>query len=181
MGIPAVMGLGDRPLGRFEGSDIIVDGYQGRIYLNPDPAMRQEYEQLLAAEAELTVELRELRDLSATTRDGHRIPLYVKAGLLTDITVAQDCGADGVGLYRTEFAFMVRESFPSEYEQYDLYRQMLAAFTPQPVVMRTLDIGGDKALPYFKIEENNPFLGWRGMRFTLDHPCLLYTSPSPRD
>lgn len=175
MGIPAVMGLGDRPLGRFEGSDIIVDGYQGRVYLNPDPAMRKEYEQLLAAEAELTVELRELRDLSATTRDGHRIPLYVKAGLLTDITVAQDCGADGVGLYRTEFAFMVRESFPSEDEQSDIYRQMLAAFTPQPVVMRTLDIGGDKTLPYFKIEENNPFLGWRGMRFTLDHPDLFLT------
>lgn len=175
MGIPAIMGLGDRPLGRFEGRDIIVDGYQGRVYLNPDPAMRQEYQQLLAAEAELTVELRELRDLSATTRDGHRIPLYVKAGLLTDITVAQDCGADGVGLYRTEFAFMVRESFPSEDEQSDIYRQMLAAFTPQPVVMRTLDIGGDKTLPYFKIEENNPFLGWRGMRFTLDHPDLFLT------
>jgi phosphotransferase system enzyme I (PtsP) len=175
MGIPAVMGLGDRPLGRFEGSDIIVDGYQGRVYLNPDPVMREEYQQLLAAEAELTVELRELRDLSATTRDGYNLPLYVKAGLLTDIDAAHDCGADGVGLYRTEFAFMVRESFPSEDEQRHIYRQMLAAFTPQPVVMRTLDIGGDKTLPYFKIEENNPFLGWRGMRFTLDHPDIFLT------
>ena len=175
MGIPAVMGLGDRPLGRFEGSDIVVDGYQGRIYLNPDPAMRAEYQQLLTAEAELTVELQELRHLSATTRDGQDLPLYVKAGLPTDIAAAQDCGAEGVGLYRTEFAFMVRESFPSEDEQRHIYRQMLAAFTPQPVVMRTLDIGGDKTLPYFKIEENNPFLGWRGMRFTLDHPDLFLT------
>jgi len=175
MGIPAVMGLGDRPLGRFEGSDIIMDGYQGRVYLNPDPAMRQEYQQLLAAEVELTVELQGLRNLPATTRDGHRLPLYVKAGLLTDIDAAHDCGADGVGLYRTEFAFMVRESFPSEDEQHQIYRRMLAAFAPQPVVMRTLDIGGDKTLPYFKIEENNPFLGWRGMRFTLDHPDIFLT------
>ncbi len=175
IGIPAVMGLGDRPLGRFEGSDIIVDGYQGRVYLNPDPALREEYQQRLAAEAELTVELQALRDLSATTRDGYRLPLYVKAGLLTDIAAANNCGAEGVGLYRTEFAFMVRESFPSEDEQCDIYRQMLAAFASQPVVMRTLDIGGDKTLPYFKIEENNPFLGWRGMRFTLDHPDLFLT------
>jgi len=175
MGIPAVMGLGDRPLGRFEGSDIIVDGYQGRVYLNPDPAMREEYQQLIAAEAELSAELAELRTLPATTRDGHHIPLYAKAGLLTDIAAAQDSGAEGIGLYRTEFAYMVRESFPSEEEQCHIYRRMLAAFTPRPVIMRTLDIGGDKTLPYFSIEENNPFLGWRGMRFTLDHPDIFLT------
>ncbi|HAS51126.1 MAG TPA: phosphoenolpyruvate-protein phosphotransferase PtsP [Gammaproteobacteria bacterium] len=175
MGIPAIMGLGDRPLGRFEGREIIIDGYQGRVYLNPDPALRQEYQQQIAAEAELTVELGALRDLPATTRDGHHLPLYVKAGLLTDIAAARDCGAEGVGLYRTEFAFMIRESFPSEEEQCQIYRQMLTAFAPQPVVMRTLDIGGDKTLPYFKIEENNPFLGWRGMRFTLDHPDIFLT------
>lgn len=175
MGIPAVMGLGDRPLGRFEGREIIVDGDQGRIYLHPDSALRQEYQQLLAAAAQLTVELQGLRDLPAVTGDGHRLPLYVKAGLLTDISAAQHCGAEGVGLYRTEFAFMVRESFPSEDEQRQIYQRMLAAFAPQPVVMRTLDIGGDKTLPYFKIEENNPFLGWRGMRFTLDHPELFLT------
>lgn len=175
MGIPAVMGLGDRPLGRLAGTRVIVDGDQGRVYLNPGPALRQDYQQLLTNQTALTGQLRRLRDEPAITGDGHRIPLYVKAGLLTDIPVARDCGADGVGLYRTEFAFMVRESFPSEDEQCDLYRQMLAAFAPQPVVMRTLDIGGDKALPYFSISENNPFLGWRGMRLTLDHPDLFLT------
>jgi len=175
MGIPAVMGLGDRPLGRFEGSDIIVDGYQGRVYVNPDPVLRAEYQQLMADDAELSVELNALRDLPAITRDGHPIPLYAKAGLLTDITTAHQVGAEGIGLYRTEFAFMVRESFPSEDEQYEIYRQMLAAFAPQPVVMRTLDIGGDKTLSYFVIEEKNPFLGWRGMRFTLDHPDIFLT------
>ena len=175
MGIPAVMGLGDRPLGRFEGCAIIVDGYQGRVYLNPDPALRAEYRQLIAADAKLSAGLQELRTLPATTRDGHSLPLYAKAGLLTDITAAHDCGAEGIGLYRTEFAFMVRESFPSEEEQCQVYRQMLAAFAPQPVVMRTLDIGGDKTLPYFAIHEDNPFLGWRGMRFTLDHPDIFLT------
>lgn len=175
MGIPAVMGLGDRPLGRFEGSDIIVDGYHGRVYVNPDPATRAEYRQLMVSEAELSAELGELRDLPAETQDGYHIPLYAKAGLLTDIGAARDSGAEGIGLYRTEFAFMVRESFPSEEEQCQSYRQMLAAFAPQPVVMRTLDIGGDKNLPYFVIEENNPFLGWRGMRFTLDHPEIFVT------
>ncbi len=173
MGIPAVMGLGDRPLGRFEGSDIIVDGYHGRVYVNPDPATRAEYRQLMDTEAELSAELGELRDVPAETQDGYHIPLYAKAGLLTDIASARDSGAEGIGLYRTEFAFMVRESFPSEEEQSQVYRQMLAAFAPQPVVMRTLDIGGDKTLPYFTIEENNPFLGWRGMRFTLDHPEIF--------
>ncbi|HPF57590.1 MAG TPA: phosphoenolpyruvate--protein phosphotransferase [Candidatus Competibacteraceae bacterium] len=173
MGIPAVLGLGDRPLGRFEGTTIIIDGYQGRVYLNPDAAVREEYQQLIVAEAELTAELRGLREQPAITRDGYRIPLYAKAGLLTDIAAVTNSGADGVGLYRTEFSFMVRESFPSEDEQYQIYQQMLTAFAPQPVVMRTLDIGGDKTLPYFRIEENNPFLGWRGMRFTLDHPDIF--------
>lgn len=175
MGIPAVMGLGDRPLGRFEGCEIVVDGYHGRVYVNPDPALRAEYRQLIDAEAELSAELEELRELPAETRDGHRIPLYAKAGLLTDIAAARACGAEGIGLYRTEFAYMVRESFPGEEEQCQIYRRMLEAFAPEPVVMRTLDIGGDKTLPYFTIDENNPFLGWRGMRFTLDRPDIFLT------
>ncbi len=175
IGIPAIMGLGDRPIGRYEGCAIIVDGYQGRIYIEPDPAVCEEYRQLIAAEAELSAELNALRDQPAVTRDGHPLSLYAKAGLLADIATVRDSGAEGIGLYRTEFAFMVRESFPSEDEQCQIYRQMLAALTPRPVVMRTLDIGGDKALPYFSIEEKNPFLGWRGMRFTLDHPEIFLT------
>ncbi|MFZ1327053.1 MAG: phosphoenolpyruvate--protein phosphotransferase [Candidatus Contendobacter sp.] len=175
MGIPAVMGLGDRPLSRFEGCEVIVDGYQGRVYINPSAVIRAEYQQIMSADAELSTELSELRDLPAVTRDGRAIPLYAKAGLPSDVVAIRAVGAEGIGLYRTEFAFMVRESFPSEEEQYDLYRPMLTAFAPQPVVMRTLDIGGDKALPYFTIKEQNPFLGWRGMRFTLDHPDIFLT------
>ena len=175
MGIPAVMGLGDRPLGRFEGSEVIVDGYRGRVYLNPDPATRAEYQRIMSADAKLSAELGNLRDLPAETRDGYRIPLYAKAGLPADVAAARTVGVEGIGLYRTEFAFMVRESFPSEEEQVALYRPILTAFTPRPVVMRTLDIGGDKNLPYFAIAESNPFLGWRGMRFTLDHPDIFLT------
>ena len=146
-----------------------------RVYVNPDAATRAEYRQLMDTEAALTAGLGGLRDLPAETQDGYHIPLYAKAGLLTDIVAARESGAEGIGLYRTEFAYMVRESFPSEDEQCQIYRRMLAAFAPQPVVMRTLDIGGDKTLPYFTIEENNPFLGWRGMRFTLDHPEIFVT------
>ena len=175
MGIPAVMGLGDRPLGRFEGSEVIVDGYRGRVYLNPDPATRAEYQQIMTTDAKLSAELDSLRDLPAETPDGYRIPLYAKAGLPADIAAARAVGAEGIGLYRTEFAFMVRESFPSEDEQLALYRPILTTFAPQPVVMRTLDIGGDKNLPYFAVAESNPFLGWRGMRFTLDHPDIFLT------
>ena len=175
MGIPAVMGLGDQPISRFEGRDIIVDGDQGRVFVDPDPAIREEYQRRIATETKLAVDLDTLRDLPAETLDGCRLPLYTKAGLLTDIPAARDCGADGIGLYRTEFAFIVRDTFPSEAEQCEIYRQMLVAFFPKPVVIRTLDIGGDKPLPYFAINENNPFLGWRGMRFTLDHPEIFLT------
>ena len=88
---------------------------------------------------------------------------------------AREFGAEGVGLYRTEVSFLLRDRFPSEEEQRQLYREQLEAFHPAPVTMRTLDIGGDKALPYFPIEEANPFLGWRGIRVTLDHPEIFLT------
>jgi len=102
-----------------------------------------------------------------------RIPLQVNTGLMTDINRSIERGAEGVGLYRTEIPFMVRDRFPSEEEQRVIYREQLAAFAPHPVTMRTLDIGGDKSLSYFPIEEENPFLGWRGIRVTLDHPEIF--------
>ena len=83
-------------------------------------------------------------------------------------------GAEGIGLYRSEVSFMVKDRFPSEEEQRIIYRQLLQAFSPRPVVMRTLDVGGDKMLPYFPIKEDNPFLGWRGIRVTLDHPEVFF-------
>ena len=101
------------------------------------------------------------------------MPLWVNTGLITDALRSRERGAEGVGLYRTEVPFMMKDRFPSETEQQEIYRQQLATFAPNPVTMRTLDIGGDKALPYFPIQEENPFLGWRGIRVTLDHPELF--------
>lgn len=175
VGIPAVMGLGDCPLGHLEGREIIVDGHQGRVYLQPSTSIIKEYRRLMEEEQELSTELKELHDLPSVTADGVSLPLYVKAGLLADITPVSESGAEGIGLYRTEFAFMVRQSFPSEEEQYQTYRQVLQSFAPKPVVMRTLDVGGDKPLPYFPINEKNPFLSWRGIRITLDHPEIFLT------
>src|SRR6056300_925945 len=113
--------------------------------------------------------------LPAATRDGVAIPLWVNTGVAADVQRALEFGAEGVGLYRTEVSFLLRYRFPSEEEQRQLYRGQLEAFHPLPVTMRTLDIGGDKSLPYFPIEESNPFLGWRGIRVTLDHPEIFLT------
>jgi signal transduction protein with GAF and PtsI domain len=114
-----------------------------------------------------------LRDLPAITTDGTRIQMYANSGLLADISPGLQAGAEGLGLYRTEIPFMVSDTFPSEEEQVAVYRQILQAYQNKPVYMRVLDIGGDKPLPYFPIEEDNPALGWRGIRFCLDNSSLF--------
>lgn len=173
MGIPAVVGVEDLPVSRIERCELVVDGYRGRIYISPRPAVRYEYQRLAREEAQLTAGLEELRDQPSQTRDGRPVSLYINAGLVADLSAAKSSNAEGIGLYRTEFPFMVRERFPSEDEQCETYRQILKAFAPRPVTLRTLDIGGDKSLSYFPIEEGNPFLGWRGIRVTLDHPEIF--------
>jgi len=173
LGIPAVMGIDDLPVGRLDGQKLVIDGYQSRLFVRPSAAIRKEFQRLQQEEAELTDELQELIELPSETPDGKRLPLYANTGLLTDITPSLRCGAEGVGLYRTEFPFMVRDRFPGEEEQRRIYRQVLEAFAPAPVTVRTLDIGGDKMLQYFPVEEENPFLGWRGIRISLDHPEIF--------
>ena len=175
LGIPAVMGVDDLPVHRLEGEEIVIDGYQARLFVRPSPAIREEFRRLQAEEAELSKELGDLIGLPSETPDGHHVPLYANTGLLTDITPSLRSGAEGVGLYRTEVPFLIRDRFPGEEEQYRIYRQVLEAFAPAPVTVRTLDIGGDKALPYFPVEEENPFLGWRGIRIALDHPEIFLT------
>jgi len=175
LGVPAVMGLGDFSLGPLDGREVVVDGYQGRVYFQPSTSVRDEYRRLADEEAVVTRELEGLRALPAETPDGARVALYINGGLLADITAALDTGAEGVGLYRTEFAFMARDSFPGEEEQYRTYRRALMLLAPKPVTMRTLDVGGDKPLPYFSVDEANPSLGLRGIRFTLDHPEIMLT------
>ncbi len=173
LAIPAVMGLGTRDMRALDGHRIVVDGYRGRVFIDPPPAVVREYRRLIRQEGELSARLAELRHVAPTTPDGVRITLGLNVGLLTDIDIAADAGVDEVGLYRSEFPFMSRETFPTEHEQYEIYRKVLAGFAPRPVTMRTLDAGGDKPLSYFPVDEENPCLGWRGIRLALDRPDIL--------
>jgi phosphotransferase system enzyme I (PtsP) len=175
MGVAAVMGVSDLPVGRVEGRDLVVDGYRGRIYVAPGPAVRAEYRRLAEDDRALTNELQTLKGLPAETTDGYQIPLYLNTGLVSEHRPMGIEESAGVGLYRTELPFIVRDSFPGEAAQMSNYRTVLELFAPRPVTIRTLDIGGDKPLPYFPMHEANPFLGWRGIRITLDHPEIFLT------
>ena len=173
MGIPTVMGAVDLPYAQLEGKTLIVDGYRGLLFSNPNDELSEQYQAIYEEEQALAEDLEGLLHLPAQTLDGHRMPLWVNTGLITDALRSLDRGAEGVGLYRTEVPFMMKDRFPSESEQQEIYREQLEMFSPNPVTMRTLDIGGDKSLTYFPINEANPFLGWRGIRVTLDHPEIF--------
>ncbi|MGE5153264.1 MAG: phosphoenolpyruvate--protein phosphotransferase [Bdellovibrio bacteriovorus] len=175
MGVPAVMGVSDLPVGRVEGRELVADGYRGRVYVAPGPAVRAEYQRLAEDDRALSNELQTLKDLPAETTDGYQIPLYLNTGLVSEHRPMGIEESAGVGLYRTELPFIVRDSFPGEAAQMSNYRTVLELFAPRPVTIRTLDIGGDKPLPYFPMHEANPFLGWRGIRITLDHPEIFLT------
>lgn len=173
MGIPTVVAAVDLPYTRLDGIEMIIDGYHGDVFTNPSALLRQQYAEVVEEERLISKDLDSLRSLPCVTLDGHHLPLWVNTGLLADVKRAQQRGAEGVGLYRSEVAFMGSSRFPSESEQVQMYREQLEAFHPLPVTMRTLDIGGDKPLSYFPIKESNPYLGWRGIRITLDHPEIF--------
>ncbi|MBZ5877775.1 MULTISPECIES: phosphoenolpyruvate--protein phosphotransferase [Chromohalobacter] len=173
MGIPTVLGMVDLPLPRLNGARAILDGHRGRLFVRPDAEREHHYRNLIAEERALSDVLEHEQDRPSETPDGHSMPLMVNTGLTVEAVASLKSRVGGVGLYRTEVPFMMNERFPSEQEQTRLYRDQLESFAPLPVVMRTLDIGGDKDLPYFPIDEANPFLGWRGIRVTLDHPEVL--------
>ncbi|MDH5387640.1 MAG: phosphoenolpyruvate--protein phosphotransferase [Gammaproteobacteria bacterium] len=175
LGIPSIMGVDDFPVNKIKGQKIIVDGYNGQIHVKPTAAIIKEFNRLIRDEKSRNAELNELIDKPSETLDGVQIPLHVNTGLLEDISPSLKSGAEGVGLYRTEIPFLIRDGFPGEDEQAKIYQQVLKRFSPRPVTFRTLDIGGDKALPYFPVVEDNPFLGWRGIRIMLDHPEIFLT------
>ncbi|MCK9505937.1 MAG: phosphoenolpyruvate--protein phosphotransferase [Porticoccaceae bacterium] len=170
LGIPTVMGAIDLPWKELDGTQMIIDGHQGLVISNPSPEVLRSYKAQQQEEKILAEDLERLRDEPSVTADNYPISLWVNTGLRLDSLLSLDRGAEGVGLYRTEIPFFMQERFPSEEEQRKIYREQMEMFAPRPVTMRTLDIGGDKSLPYFPIEEANPFLGWRGIRVTLDHP-----------
>ncbi len=174
LGIPAVVGI-EGLTGQITLRDeIIVDSNSGHVYINPDSTVKSEYERLQRDFATRQKELEGLRDLPTETKDGKLLHLRANIGLLADIRVALANGAEGVGLYRTEFPYMSRQSFPDRLEQQALYRQILEGFSPMPVNFRTLDIGGDKDLPYFPHpHEDNPFMGWRSIRVSLERQDIF--------
>lgn len=173
LNIPAVMGLEYLPMQQLHQQYAILDGYSCQLHVAPTDALITEYQHILLAEKQLQQQVRQVAHLPAVTIDGHNVSLMVNSGLSSGFEFTHNVGADGVGLYRTEIPFMNRSCFPSELEQTVLYRQVLESFKGQQVTMRTLDVGGDKSLPYFPITEANPFLGWRGIRITLDHPEIF--------
>ena len=168
LGIPAVMGIKDIS-GLQQGDLVAVDGYRGRLIVDPSPVVLQRFEQQINEQRQQQQRYFKCRHLPAETLDGFRIRLLANTGLRTDITPGLARGAEGVGLYRSEIPFMAQPNFPSEEEQLEIYQHLLSTYQPLPVTMRTLDIGGDKSLPYFSYKEDNPGLGWRGIRFTLDN------------
>ncbi|MBE1300096.1 MAG: phosphoenolpyruvate--protein phosphotransferase [Alteromonadaceae bacterium] len=174
VGVPAVMGINDVPASLFADKEILLDGYAGEITVSPDGQQKQAFETLITEESELQHLLSKEEQLPATTLDEKHIALFSNIGLSKTLQdTADDRAADGVGLYRTEIPFMQHDRFPSEQQQMQLYRNLLVQFRNKPVTMRTLDVGGDKPLPYFPFQEENPFLGWRGIRLTLDHPEIF--------
>ncbi|WP_440876477.1 phosphoenolpyruvate--protein phosphotransferase [Thalassotalea sp. PLHSN55] len=173
IGLPAIMGIERVPLAPLNKHIAILDGYSGELFIDPHESLKTEYRHLITEEHALADKVQKVKDLPALTKDGKAIELHLNAGLSSGFEHSQHAGAVGIGLYRTEIPFMNRSCFPSEHEQTVLYQQVLSAFPSKPVTMRTLDVGGDKSLPYFPISEDNPFLGWRGIRITLDHPEIF--------
>ena len=156
------------------GDPLIVDGDSGQVLIRPSPEVAEAYERSIANKLALAAEYHAERHLPAVTLDGARIELHMNAGLLADLAQLEATGADGIGLFRTEFQFMVSATLPRLETQRELYAQVLDAAGDRPVVFRTLDIGGDKAVPFLPLEaEENPAMGWRAIRIALDRPVLL--------
>jgi phosphotransferase system, enzyme I, PtsP len=176
LGIPAI-GEIDNATGIVDPGDaVIVDGSTGDLHIRPLPDMEAAYAERVRLRARRQQQYLALRDKPCVTRDGEEIKLMINAGLSVDLPHIEDTGAAGIGLFRTELQFMVAPSFPRTTEQYSLYRAVLDAAGDKPVTFRTLDIGGDKVLPYMRnVEEENPALGWRAIRLGLDRPGLLRT------
>ena len=174
MGIPAVVGVGEALEGALDAKRVAIDGNEGTVITDPDEETVARFQRMSAALAEERAALDEYRHVEARTSEGRRIEVAANLGSASEAEDALGWGAEGVGLFRTEFLFMEREELPSEDEQYDAYSAVARAFGEKPVIIRTLDVGGDKDLPGVdQAHEENPFLGWRGIRMSLDTPDLF--------
>lgn len=172
--IPAVVGLVGARQRVETGQYIIVDGTHGEVVVDPDPPTIQRYEQAQRKNRELTGKLQHLKDLPAETLDKHRVELMANIELPEEVPAVLSYGAEGIGLFRTEFLYLNRADFPTEEEQYEAYKSVAEQMHPRPVVIRTMDLGGDKFLsPVGLPSEMNPFMGWRAIRFSLARPHIF--------
>jgi phosphocarrier protein FPr len=174
LGIPAVVGLGPILETVTEGQTIALDGQAGHIWLQPDSEQLSLLAEQRSNWREKQQEAKVASQKPALTRDGYQVEIAANIGRPHDAAIALEFGAEGVGLFRTEFLFLDRDRAPTEDDQFEAYRQAADIMDQLPLIIRTLDIGGDKPLPYIDLgQEDNPFLGWRGIRFCLDHPEIF--------
>ncbi len=173
--LPIIVGTGDSSQRVKTGEMVIVDGNEGVVHVHPGAGMGRDYRALLRRQLRRQRDLDSRRNLPAETRDGYGITLLANVDIPAEIQIALDHGARGVGMYRTEFLYL-NYRLPSEEEQYEAYAQIVRAITPDPVTIRTIDLGGDKLSHVLDVKsESNPFLGWRGIRICLDEPDLFKT------
>jgi len=172
LGIPTVMGADIQPA-ILHGRQLVVDGYRGELLVDPEQILVKEYQRLISEENELSRLAEGDVERPAELKSGERVKVMLNAGLSPEHEQKLGRRIDGIGLYRTEIPFMLQSGFPSEEEQVAQYQGMLQMFNDKPVTLRTLDVGADKQLPYMPISEENPCLGWRGIRITLDQPEIF--------
>jgi phosphoenolpyruvate-protein phosphotransferase (PTS system enzyme I) len=173
-GIPAVLGLPVAEERLREASSVALDGAQGQVWFDPSPGLQADFSARIEQDRRRHAALSVYRDVAPVTSDGRHIAIAANLGSLAEIDAALQAGAMGVGLFRTELLFMDRRTLPGEDEQYAVYSSLVEAFFPHPVVIRTLDVGGDKPVPGIVFpHEDNPFLGWRGIRMCLDRPDVF--------
>ena len=175
-GIPAVVGCGDGLVSIQNDALIILDGDNGVVYINPGKELTENYRLKREVQNQQAEKLNALKNVEAITADGKKVMLSGNISGADDMEAMHDNGGDGVGLFRTELLFMNRDSFPTEEEQFEFYKRVALQSKNKPVIVRTIDIGGDKQLPYFNIPaELNPFLGYRAIRICLDRTDLFIT------
>lgn len=169
LGIPALVGMKDISTSVKDGELLILDTYEGKMIINPDEDTIESYEEKIKILQEEKDRLEEIKFKEAITKDNHQVEIACNIGNIEDLKVGLEKGAEGVGLFRTEFLYMENNHFPTEDEQFSVYKQAAELLEGKPLIIRTLDIGGDKSLSYFKFpEEENPFLGWRALRICFD-------------
>ena len=173
IGIPAIMGIASILPSLLDQKTLFIDGYSGMITISPEPMQIREFRHLIAEEKSLHERIDAMSNEPSVTLDHHEMHLYLNTGLVVKQELADNDNIKGVGLFGTEIPFMQSDHFPPEQAQYELYRSILEANPDKDITMRTLDIGGDKPLSYLPIVEDNPFLGWRGIRVTLDQPEIF--------